>query len=70
MTEYCTSDYTSKHLQSKRMFCCLEYCKFRYVATCLSNLPMNIARLIAMLQYSGEQNTQFDCKTLSTNRDL
>ena len=26
-----------------------------------SNQPVNIARLIAMLQYSREQNIRFDC---------
>ena len=42
------------------------------VATCVfrlqvarSNMPINIARLIAMLQYSGEQNIHLTVKITS-----
>ena len=43
-------------------------CKFR-LQVGQSNQPMNIARLIAMLQYSREQNIRFDCRPQKMQAD-
>ena len=46
------------------MTTCVATCKSR-LQLGRSNQPMNSARLIAMLQYSGEQNIRFDCNYIT-----